>query len=440
MSEVFENVAGNRPAWSIGRSLIRTGLESAACASLLFASCAAGADEAAVERSWQEGWLHIHHISTGRGDSAFAILPDGTTLLIDAGDLDPVAVQTLAPLVPALPRPSQEHTAAEVIANHIRKLGFDAIDYAVITHFDSDHYGHIVDGPDGPRLSGVAELDELVPFSTLIDRAWPGYDFPGDLVRLHSEKRPAFLHYKSFVDDRARAGREVLGLRAGISSQIVLRHKPDSFPTFEVRNIKVNNLVWSGRDELVHELFSAEDMFESGLYGQENPLSIAMVVRYGDFEYFTGGDLTGDPGFNKPGWFDVETPVAEVVGEVDVTTLNHHGNRSSVNANFLRALQPRILIQQSWISDHPGSEVVHRMADRALYPGDRDVFATYVHPASLQTIGRRMAALYESYSGHIVVRVAPGGSLYFVDVLDDTRTTAILHKTHGPYESRNQAN
>ena len=33
---------------------------------------------------WTEGCLDIHHINTGRGESAFYILPDGTTMLIDA--------------------------------------------------------------------------------------------------------------------------------------------------------------------------------------------------------------------------------------------------------------------------------------------------------------------------------------------------------------------
>src|SRR5690625_7489728 len=35
---------------------------------------------------WEEGYLDIHHINTGRGDCTFFILPDGTTMIIDAGD------------------------------------------------------------------------------------------------------------------------------------------------------------------------------------------------------------------------------------------------------------------------------------------------------------------------------------------------------------------
>ena len=35
---------------------------------------------------WSEGTLDIHEISTGRGSSTFFILPDGTTMLYDAGE------------------------------------------------------------------------------------------------------------------------------------------------------------------------------------------------------------------------------------------------------------------------------------------------------------------------------------------------------------------
>ena len=36
---------------------------------------------------WSEGYLDIHFINTGRGECCFYILPDGTTLLVDAGEV-----------------------------------------------------------------------------------------------------------------------------------------------------------------------------------------------------------------------------------------------------------------------------------------------------------------------------------------------------------------
>ena len=36
---------------------------------------------------WKPGILEIHQLATNRGNSAFLILPDGTTMMVDAGAL-----------------------------------------------------------------------------------------------------------------------------------------------------------------------------------------------------------------------------------------------------------------------------------------------------------------------------------------------------------------
>jgi hypothetical protein len=37
---------------------------------------------------WKEGYFDIHHIHAGVNVASFLIFPDGTTMLIDCGDLD----------------------------------------------------------------------------------------------------------------------------------------------------------------------------------------------------------------------------------------------------------------------------------------------------------------------------------------------------------------
>ena len=39
--------------------------------------------------AWKEGYLDIHAINTGQGECTFFILPDGTTMLVDAGEIPP---------------------------------------------------------------------------------------------------------------------------------------------------------------------------------------------------------------------------------------------------------------------------------------------------------------------------------------------------------------
>jgi beta-lactamase superfamily II metal-dependent hydrolase len=126
--------------------------------------------------------------------------------------------------------------------------------------------------------------------------------------------------------------------------------------------------------------------FYKGKYN-ENTLSLALKVSYGDFDYFMGSDNTGLQGFGLPDWFNVETPMAKVVGKVEVATLNHHWNREATNDFFVKTLDPKVVIQQSWCSDHPGQEVYHRLIYKDTSLEGRDVFATNMHPETLITYG-----------------------------------------------------
>ena len=94
---------------------------------------------------WSKGYLDIHHINTGRGDAAFFIFPDGTTMLFDAGARDTTMVGRWAPLKIVPARPDASRAPGAWIARYIRQVAPSGraarIDYAVISHFHSDHYG-----------------------------------------------------------------------------------------------------------------------------------------------------------------------------------------------------------------------------------------------------------------------------------------------------------
>ena len=49
---------------------------------------------------WQAGYLDIHQISTGRGNAAYLIFPDGTTMLLDAGRLESLGTAFIISCVP----------------------------------------------------------------------------------------------------------------------------------------------------------------------------------------------------------------------------------------------------------------------------------------------------------------------------------------------------
>ncbi len=94
--------------------------------------------------AWAAGTLDIHQIVAGRGNAAFMMFPDGTTLLLDAGDAGDTEYDRLHS-GDADQRPDSSRTPAQWIARYIRHMaGSDArLDYAVITHFHPDHMGII---------------------------------------------------------------------------------------------------------------------------------------------------------------------------------------------------------------------------------------------------------------------------------------------------------
>src|SRR5258708_34125604 len=57
--------------------------------------------------AWTPGTLDIHHINTGRGNTALLILPDDTSMLLDAGDGGRVPPRGTVPK-PDTSRPPEE--------------------------------------------------------------------------------------------------------------------------------------------------------------------------------------------------------------------------------------------------------------------------------------------------------------------------------------------
>ena len=373
----------------------------------------AGALAAAQERwsPWRSGLLDIHHISTGRGNATFVVTPGGATLLIDAGELDPANFARFAPLELGPERPwagaGAGRTIARYIARHAPAGAPLRLDLAVLTHYHDDHIGAPHTGApragDGDYLlSGVSAVAAALPIRRLLDRGDEGgVAAAGDDA--------TYNNYLAFTRAAARGGVERETLQAG--QQLALEVGPDA-ATFSARVVKSGRWVWTGRGDNAEPLFSVEDLRRAGR-SAENALSTALVLRYGRFSYFSGGDNSGLGSPEREPWQDVETPLASIIGPVEAMALDHHGNRDANNGALLDALRPRLAIQQCWTSDQPGQEVVQRLA--RLKPAPL-VLATQIFPSTLAAIGPPMRKLLIPQAGHIVIRVRPDG-VYTVAVL-----------------------
>lgn len=391
---------------------------------------------------WETGFLDIHFINTGRGDASFLVFPDSTTLLFDTGSVDEGVVVRHPPLKLANPMPNAKRRPGEWVVNYIRQVipnGQTYIDYGLISHFHSDHYGNVTaNSPKSARgnwrLTGITDVAEVFPIKHLVDRAYPNYDFQ---ARTISDKDETFKNLQQFVQGETASGRMTIeALLPGRDSQITLKSDQDAYPEFNVTNVAANGVAWTGKGMETQNLMDGYDLTPPKGTFNENPLSLAIKVSYGDFDFYTGGDITGSQVLGEPAWFDVETSIGKAIGETDVVALNHHGNRDATNAQFLKDVTPRVLVQQSWISDHPGGEVVHRMTSKKLWAGERDIFATNMLEETKVAIGPWLTKNYKSMQGHVVIRVAPNGASYRIFILDDSQPDLMVKDEFGPYSSR----
>lgn len=111
----------------------------------------------------------------------------------------------------------------------------------------------------------------------------------------------------------------------------------------------------------------------------ENNLSSALLVQYGEFRYLTSGDLPGgggDPPYTTP---NLEQYLAPAAGDVDIFLVPHHGSHTSSNDFFLDTIQPEVAI---------------------LSVGDRNDFF-HPHPSVIERLKARKIAIHQTQAGFL---------------------------------------
>ena len=397
-------------------------------------SLAFGAEEVAVGSTllpWQPGFLDIHHINTGRGNSALMVMPDGTSLLVDAG-----ASGTQGPVMnPARPDDSRRagQWIARYIERHVKATSKAGLDYAILTHLHGDHIGDVtaqspVSSYGDYKLTGISDVAEAMPIGKLIDRGYPDYDFP---VKASD---PTGMNYIQFVKSAARRGIAVEQIRVGSPTQVVPLRRRERYPEFRVRVVAGNGKIWDGVGDAGVPHFPDQSGLRADEAASENSCSIALRINYGRFSYLTGGDLTCDTNYGRDPWRDVESAAGKAAGPVSVSTCNHHGYFDATGPEFVRTVRPRVWILQSWHASHPAMPVLANLYSPILYPGQRDVFCLGLHSAAALSCAR-FSDRFKSSQGHVLVRVKPGGAEYSVLVLVDGDESDRVKAEFGPYRS-----
>src|SRR5699024_7318208 len=210
-------------------------------------------------------------------------------------------------------RPNNTKSSGQWISTYIRntmqKFQEVKLDYIMLSHFHPDHMGGYSDdlplSQNGDyRLSGVTEVGDEIPFDHVVDRNWPDYDYPVPLNSSRMNNYNKFLNWH--IENR---GATVESFNTGAKDQIVLKKSPEKYPGFEIRNIASNGKVWTGEGNDYKNTFPALDNLVQSEYPSENDCSIAFRLSYGEFDYFSGGDLNFQAEDKAP-WQDIEAAVA----------------------------------------------------------------------------------------------------------------------------------
>lgn len=383
--------------------------------------------------NWKKGELDIHFINTARGEATYQILPDGTTLLVDAsGSLMKFGVSHSDPL-PS--KPSSHISPGKVIIDYIShfspKSSKGHVDYFLLTHFHSDHMGKYTDelpyGPDSLfRLASIEEIGTGLVLDRIMDRCYPDYTLP---TRSYFNSK-MMKNYWAFMDWTQKENKsKVERFDVGSDSQIVPVH--GGHYKVKVRNYSGNGRFWDGKDGS-YTLMPSSDEFEKGpkeAIPGENCFSCSYILTYGKFDFFLGGDLQYNDRDKYP-YMDAESPVGKVAHKVEVMKADHHGTKSTNCHELMSVLQPDVWVVSNWRSVQPNPATVDCVLEESP---NCDIFCTNMSKKNIPVLGERMNSIDE-YGGHVVVRVSKRGRSYMIYILDDSDQKYVVKSIYGPYK------
>ena len=337
-----------------------TKLLHAACAATLLASCGKPASAPSPA-----GTLDVYVVDVEGGQAVLVRTPGGESILLDAG-FPGDGTFSSKPGNPAVARDAQRILAAARDARVTR------IDYLILSHYHADHAG------------GVIELAQLMPIGTFIDHAAP----------------------------TAEAETAVPGTKALYDAYAALRAKgthiqPKPGDRLPIRGVDVTVLAIDGA-ALTNALAGAGQS-NPACAGEavaaqektENPLSLAVLLQFGQFRLLDPGDLTGPP------LYALTCPLNKI-GRADAYLVAHHGGNDSSDSALFAAVRPLAAITSNGPRKGAQSRTIETMNRMSSVDGWQLHRTTYRD--SLNVPAERIANLDETTSAWIKLSARADGS------------------------------
>lgn len=369
--------------------------------------------------AWSEGYLDIHAINCGRGECSFIIMPDGTTMLIDAGDVG--EGKSSYPKVPRKPENSAPVTTYSRYLQHFLPSQCKGkLDYMLLTHYHNDHMGscnsseYEMNTEGGYRKTGLMGLYDIVKFAKYVDRCYPDYN---DSALETKDYTAGYTQLASFTSWNAkRDGLECERFALGSDSQFTLKYNASAYPDFKISNVAANGEICVAGKR--------QDLWGTAAH-YENGMSCGILLSFGDFDYLTCGDA-GQNG-------KIEQPLATALNKrVEAMKANHHFSVNCMTPAAMSLLMPRVVVTQSFYErdDQPNTEVLKTFY--SSYVGEKNLYFTNV-VAAQQEAHKDVYDQAAGINGHVVIRVSPKGDNFFVYMLDDSDFNYKVTKIDGPF-------
>ena len=312
------------------------------------------------------GLLDVYWVDVEGGAATLIVTPAGESVLIDSGN-------------PGVRDPERIHKTATAVA------GRKQIDHLITTHFHIDHFG------------GAAELSQKLPIIHIWDNGVPDQNPDGN----PSDTRFPIM-IKPYKEIAAKQ-------RHVITPDAELPLKQAGGTPLTIRCLAAMEKF---TDKVVREKSPVDcaSVPAKDKDGSDNRNSVALLISYGDFRFFVGGDMTWntEAGLVCP---------ADRVGGVDVYQVTHHGMDTSNHPLVVRTLAPTVSVMSNGTTKGCGPETF------ATLKGTPSVQAMYQVHKNLREDGHHNTAdelianhAKECAGHHVQMNVAADGKSYTLGI------------------------